>query len=458
MENTLVNTGKIDTSKIDKTSEYKNKIIYDYLSITSKIHSRDEMAEEIGMQNLTWQNSVGAKGYKFRDWFGGVNILYGGRPEVWLEMPGTGCRSFETYGNGSFENLFDIILEEPEDIHITRLDIAYDDFEGILNIDQMVRDIRAGNSVSKAVDAEVVDSFPLSNSNDNGVTINVGSDKSEFFIRIYDKRAERLKALQKQGEDTTAFIANCPHWVRVEMQLRRERAFAWVKKIREGKKTIGEMFSGVLLNYLRFVVKPRKGADTNRWRWEIKPYWKKLLGKAEAIRLYSEPGTEYNLQKLDHFVHHQIGNAIYTSIQVHGIDKFLEILKAQKPKKMNSKYTHILENVPLFDPDAKPANTKTREEIRAELYKASVDRVNHCVVDEDPDEQEKIITGCNQQRVPVVSKSGFRWVKCEKCGAVMTNIHFTCYGGKGKVNLGLCYECAEKEKEENKRAVCAMRS
>lgn len=455
MENTLVNTGKIDPSKIDRTSEYKNKVIYDWLSVTSKIHSRDDFAEEIGMQNLTWQNLIGVRGYKLKDWFGGVNIHYGGRPEVWLEMSGSGCRSFETYGNGDYEDLFDTVLENPEDMHFTRLDVAYDDFEGILDIEQLKRDSRAKAFVCKSRKVFFEDSMELTDDEKSGATIQFGSKESAILIRIYDKRAERLCTLTRK-EDIDEFKEKCPHWVRVEMQLRDERAQAWVQKARDGKKTIGEMFSGVLLNYLRFVVTPRKSSDTNRWRWEIKPYWKKLIGKVEAIQLYSEPGTEYNLQKLDYFVHNRIGNAIYTSIQVHGIDKFLEILKAQKPKKMNSKYTHILENVPLFDPDAKPANTKTREEIRAELYKASVDRVTHCVADEDPEEQEKIITGCNQQRTPVVSKSGFRWVKCEKCGAVMTNIHFTCYGGKGKVNLGLCYECSEKEKEENKRLLLSF--
>ena len=39
---------------------------------------------------------------------------------------------------------------------------------------------------------------------------------------------------------------------------------------------------------------------------------------------------------------------------------------------------------------------------------------------------------------------GNRWIKCEQCGAVKLDRHFVVYGGRGKLNVGLCAECSRK--------------
>lgn len=46
-----------------------------------------------------------------------------------------------------------------------------------------------------------------------------------------------------------------------------------------------------------------------------------------------------------------------------------------------------------------------------------------------------------QQNNPIYDSSGNRWVKCEKCGKIMTDNDFACYGGRDHVNLGICRNC-----------------
>ena len=327
----------------------QNKVIYDWFSLTSKIHDVQGMIEEIGMQRSAWLTLTGVRGYAWRQHCNSVSVHYGKRPEVWLEMSGSGCRAFEDLGHGDFEHLFDLYRENPEEINLTRIDVAFDDFEGVLSMEQLFLDTYFRREyISKACKTTSELSQFVSDPDLDGKTIVFGAPKSEILIRIYDKRAERLGILKTKAEKEE-FKKNVSHWVRVELQLRDERAKQWAKQIGERKLTIGEMFSGVLRNYLRFVERPIGSSDENRWRWPMKPYWAELISQAEAIKLYEKPGMEYNLQRLDRLTTYQVGNAVDTAIKIHGVKGFMELLEANRPPKLNSKYDMLLKQHGKFE-------------------------------------------------------------------------------------------------------------
>ncbi|MEG1492501.1 MAG: replication initiation factor domain-containing protein, partial [Oscillospiraceae bacterium] len=126
------------------------------------------------------------------------------------------------------------------------------------------------------------------------------------------------------------------HWVRVELQLRRDRALQFV--LADGD--IGSRFCGVLLNYVRYV-EPNE-LDSNKWRWALMPYWADLVESALAISLYVKPGTDYNMMNMTNYVYNQAGNAIDATIQILGIEAFLDELH-QRRSKPNPKYLTIIE-------------------------------------------------------------------------------------------------------------------
>ena len=76
---------------------------------------------------------------------------------------------------------------------------------------------------------------------------------------------------------------------------------------------IGEAFAGVLLNYLRFV-EPDDG-DSNKSRWKMTGYWAALIGDAGRIKIFTLPGSDYNMEKCRHFVVNMAGNAIDAVLQ-----------------------------------------------------------------------------------------------------------------------------------------------
>lgn len=236
---------------------------------------------------------------------------------IWLELTGQGCRAFETYGNGDYERLFDEIKYNAGQMNLTRLDVAYDDDEEeFLDIVQLCEDTRKGEFVSKFNDWQVIEGS-------KGSSVTHGSMKSDLFIRIYDKAMERG-------------LTDGRHWIRVELQLRRERASAFMAVSGD----IGERFSGVLGNYLRYV--DLDEFDSNKWRWPMKGYWAELLAGAARIQLYQKPGTEYNMMNLENFVFRQAGNAISAYLQIAGEEQFKERLK-ERGTIQNPKYTKLIE-------------------------------------------------------------------------------------------------------------------
>ena len=216
-------------------SVQENIIIYDWLSFSSKVHTVKQIKEIIGFTDVPFQEIYGFYGYSKRITYEGISILYDGyTPDmgVMVNMSGQGCRTFETLGTGDWESLFALIKRGQAEKHmnISRLDVAYDDHGGILDITQISDDTETGRYISKTRNFEVINS-------NRGKTIMHGSKSSSVLIRIYDKARERGHA---DGR----------HWVRLELQLRDRNALGFI----QNDAVIGKKFLGVVYNYLRYVV------------------------------------------------------------------------------------------------------------------------------------------------------------------------------------------------------------
>lgn len=293
-------------------------ILYDWLSFSAKWEDPYRMTALLGLSGLPWQHIKGARGYQERLYFNAISIHYNGRGDmgVWCEMSGQGCRAFETLSTlegDKWQALFQVIFQQG--LNITRLDVAYDDHTGTLDIDQIIQDVRQREYISCMKYWEIIESS-------KGKTVQIGSPQSDTLIRIYDKARER----------------NCPdgeHWIRCELQLRRDRAVAFAQL----PQTIGEAYCGVVMNYLRFV-EPMEG-DTNRWRWPLKAYWADFLCNANAIGIYRSPGLEYNLDRCKRYVIRQAGNAIDAFIQIVGLPTFLNELYSRSVRR-NPKYDRLV--------------------------------------------------------------------------------------------------------------------
>ena len=297
---------------------HENVVIYDWLSFTTKFHTPDQLIEALGLSDCPWSDLTGAHGYMDRKYFGHISIHYNGREDmgVWCEMSGQGCRMFEDLSTlpDKWNTLFHFIFDN--NLHMTRLDVAFDDHTGILDIERIAQDTQEQNFVSRMKCWEVVRSSA-------GTSCQIGSPKSKVLVRIYDKAAER-------GFDDGR------HWVRVELQLRDSRAEEFLRI----PMPIGEAFAGVLLNYLRFV--EPDDTDSNKSRWVMTGYWANLIGGAGRIKIFTAPGGDYNAEKCCNYVFNISGNAIDAVLQMcDSVDDFIKRLYIRRCKP-NPKYDLVV--------------------------------------------------------------------------------------------------------------------
>ena len=297
----------------------ENLILFDWLTFTSHCDSPETVMQLLGLKDVPWQKmDRGRNGYRQRYFFENISILYDGAENmgVCVDMSGTGCRAFESYSKINWNELMQILYFSSGDYNVTRLDMAFDDHTGILDIDELRDDTDSHMYVSRSRTWKV-------EYGSAGTTIYHGSPKSNMYIRIYDKAAERD-------------LQDC-HWIRVEMQMRDEIAQGFIAGLMS--KPVGTQFRGVLHNYLRYVVDP--GTDENMSRWPMADYWQDLIEGVGQIRVWSAPGIDYNEFHLSNYVINQAGNALDCYLRIFGMEDLIREL-GQRSVKMSPKYLRLL--------------------------------------------------------------------------------------------------------------------
>lgn len=314
----------------------ENRLCYDWFTCTLSLDSEWFSDHDVngmfgpfpyllGLHDVSWEMHRARSGYMFRYSFDGISIstpaLDAPSPNILLDMSGTGCRAFETYGSGKWNELFQFALKY---CHITRLDVAYDDIEGLLDGPTMYTLYLVKREyVSKSRTHEIIASWE-DGSDRRAYTLYIGSKSSDCMLRIYDKSAQL-------GLDEKI------HWFRVEFQLRRNRA----RQFLEMSEPIGERFAGVLVNTFRFV-QPVE-SDSNRWRWPMHKFWSDLCNSARAIHWATNIGAETNLATIECWLNGQVGNSLYTFIMTKGISALEEmIINGRIYTAIPKKYRHII--------------------------------------------------------------------------------------------------------------------
>lgn len=302
-----------------------NKVLYDWLTFSTKIHSLFDVIDMLGLQGVKFEQMRGRYCYADRLNYDGINIMYNGREDmgICVEMSGQGCRDFETYGNGDYQGIFDMILEnwnadaEKRQMNISRLDVAYDDFDKILDLGYYMQAAQKGDYVSRCKDIEVIYS-------NKGCSVCHGSRRqSDVYVRMYDKKIERGRT-------------DLEHWIRCEIKLKDDCARGFIALGGD----VRENYFDVLNNYLRYVIPSSN--ETNKSMLPSSPEWLKFVETWEKVSIFDKPGTEYNFSNLFGYVNNQLSGAITTYIDVLGVGQFMKNIRdSQKGKALNPKYERI---------------------------------------------------------------------------------------------------------------------
>ena len=203
-----------------------------------------------------------------------------------------------------------------QNIHLTRLDVAFDDMTGVFDIDTVCDYTKNQYFVSRMSTYQSIYS-------NKGNSVFFGSRMSKVLIRIYDKAKER------------GYMDGL-HWIRVELQLKDNNAKGFTDKLLDCD--LRELFLGVLKNYLSF---REPGKDSNKRRWRVCVWWDAFLDDAVRTSIWSSPGVDYNLSRCERYVLTQPVGSIKTLIEIHGEEGFFKLIENAPPPK-NPKYRMLI--------------------------------------------------------------------------------------------------------------------
>lgn len=302
------------------------KILVDYLAFTI---CRDEFLPQLGEDydgryllgrmcrkfylpaDAEWSEAKAWYGYALSYKFAGIVLCFGGRDDIYLQMSGQGCRTWESNcGNRTWLGFIRLLQDTYPSFHIARLDIACDTF-GMLDVPTIQKATAQQKYVSRWRKYRIV-----AGNDENAVYF--GSPSSDFRLRIYDKTQERRHMLGDEVEVPE-------QWTRAEFQLRNESAAAFVREWLAADN-ISEAYFGIMRNNLRFW-KKYDGIHTDLI--QLTPWWSKFLGNYQKIKLAYQGGLEYNLDNLERFVFHQAGSSIRTYLEIYDgdVDRLLTGVK-----------------------------------------------------------------------------------------------------------------------------------
>lgn len=233
------------------------------------------------------------------------------------------------------------------ELNVTRLDIALDDYAGVLNFDKIERKLtrrefkaskRSYNIVKeKSTDGKI-----------KGETIYLGARKRHqngYIVRFYDKLAEyKAKGAIVPTEVENVVTGEGSHvWQRYEIEIRGSAAMNFIEKILGGY-SFGQVYKGLMRNTIEFLKPNRK--NVNRAYWKMADWWSDFLDDAEKCSL-TDPERDVNLGRLLKWLYVGVSQSLHLLQdigEVRGFDIY-EMLKAVPKKDYAKKQERLKHDV-----------------------------------------------------------------------------------------------------------------
>lgn len=332
---------------VDLVKRPKNNILIDWLTFSCKDISPEDCMKILGLEKVSWRSEFGSKlRYEKRFVFQHIQIHYTDSKEkkfnegLCCEISGQGCREFESFSSVSWEYLI-YQIRSLDQYNFSRLDLAYDDFSGVLPLDQIVYQAQNFYFTSRSSHLDIMASADNLDSDCIGYSVVHGKRCSNVLIRIYDKRVERKRW-------------DLPHWVRCECQLRSDAALNSIGHCFDSSEIeIGAILAGIVRRYVQYRV---PSADSNKSRWTLSPWYEDFCGAVASVSCYTSHNVEYNKHRMDAYAYDQNHNHTLCEIACDGVASYFRRLFSFSDP-MPEKYMAVASDVHLLrrEQDAKQA-------------------------------------------------------------------------------------------------------
>ena len=325
----------------------KCQVLVDWLTFSVKeADPAAVLRQYLGLDPVLFQDAgYGLLGYNRVLRFSDICVCYEPRENdffrdmgVCVSMSGNGCRTFETMSKLTFDGardkqgmsstafsvLFQLLTAE-ETANVSRIDVACDDREGFLDMDEIVQKVQTNQVNSRMTRRSVLVSYD--GTQRNGSTIYIGAPSSDFRVRIYDKALE-------QGEDG--------HWVRVELVLRKKNANAFVEQMTNAE-SVGKLAAQVINDKFAFIDRD----DSNITRCTVCGWWKEFVDELESVRLVARCVIQHRVEQIENWVEAQVGPSLAIIVRTLGWPHLMEIAHAARGRLSEKQECLISEAVPI---------------------------------------------------------------------------------------------------------------
>ncbi len=205
----------------------------------------------------------------------------GSSDTVNIVFTGQGCTDLYARNNGELFSVFKIMSEI--NVKVTRIDIAYDDFYGLLNFEKIKDKLKKGEYRSSKKSYDIVET-----SNTNGFklgeTIYIGNRKYKSsngtcYARLYNKKAqyEQKKQLLPKIVERTGI------WQRYELSYTKKKANDVFYSLICGEyyQDIDRLYKATFRNIIEFL---NCSTKKNKNRWTVCKWWDDFLQLNEKIQ------------------------------------------------------------------------------------------------------------------------------------------------------------------------------
>lgn len=184
------------------------------------------------------------------------------------------------------------------DLKVTRIDIALDDYNAVLNFDQIERKLRRREFKASKRSYNIVSDHNTDGSI-KGRTIYLGARKRHqngYLIRLYDKYAEYKNKGDVLPTDVENVITGegTHKWQRYEIEIHGNACMNFIDQVLGGS-TFGLLYKGLMRNAIEFLKVDRN--NKNRAYWSVVDWWERFLTGAEKCSVV-EPDRDLDLGRL----------------------------------------------------------------------------------------------------------------------------------------------------------------
>lgn len=277
-----------------------------------------------------------------------------------VELSGQGCRFIEDNFKKKYHTvLFDwkmfalrlrSLVDNDVELNINRIDFAYDDFAGVLDMSvienaaikreyvSLFRTLPHKEETHKALEWSQIKDLSEDSA---GHTIYFGSKRSNTFCKFYDKLEEQKVKFANNKEKLNA-LSEIKHWVRFEFTFKRKQANSVVASMCElSEREFAFYLSEVINGYIRFIDRD----DSNATRCTVKKWWSDFIGCASRSSLTCPGIPKDPVAGAVAWLSHSLAPTLSALIERFGQDDFISIIESSDPEsRYTQKHRDIIES------------------------------------------------------------------------------------------------------------------